>query len=130
MYPVKEEEIIIPFQQIQEVVQPVKKKRERKVGAIKIKVKVEGEIKKRRDGFICKEKLESGEACGNFQKYKGWLDDIIKERCNPCYRKQNDLPEEIKVLKVKLNAEERSKQKHRLYKCCECKQEKRYEDHK
>ena len=48
--------------------QPVKKKREKKVGAIKIKVKVEGEIKKRRDGFICKEKLESGEACGIFQK--------------------------------------------------------------
>ena len=88
MYPVKEEEIIIPFQQIQEVVHHEKKKRkERKVGENKIKVKVEGEIKKRRDGFICKEKLESGEACGNFQKYKGWLDDIIKERCNPCYRK-------------------------------------------
>ena len=111
MYPVKEEEIIIPFQQIQEVVQPVKKKRERKVGAIKIKVKVEGEIKKRRDGFICKEKLESGEACGNFQKYKGWLDDIIKERCNPCYRKQNDLPEEVLVEKVKLKPEERKKQR-------------------
>jgi len=40
------------------------------------------------------------------------------------------LPEEVKVEKVKLKPEERSKQKNRVFKCSSCNEEKHQQWHK